>query len=54
MRNLNWGWISGMALGIGSSVGVATESWAVGTAVAIAITVFMVWRRRDQLAGGER
>ncbi len=54
MANLNWGWLSGTALGIGSAIGVATESWIVGIAVTIAIAAFMIWRRRDQFVGEER
>lgn len=41
---LNWGWISGMALGIGSAVGVAWESWSLFVVVTVIITIFMVWR----------
>ncbi|MEZ4657385.1 MAG: hypothetical protein R2911_07420 [Caldilineaceae bacterium] len=51
MKNLNWGWISGTALGIGSSVGVATASWSVGIIVTTVITIVMLWRRREQLGG---
>ena len=43
---LSWGWISGTALGIGSAVGVAWQSWALFFAITILITAFMVWRAR--------
>jgi hypothetical protein len=41
---LSWGWISGVALGLGSAVGVAWESWALFFAVTTVVTLFMVWR----------
>ena len=40
----SWGWISGVALGIGASVGVAFHSWILFFAISIIITSWMVWR----------
>ena len=41
---LNWGWISGMALGLGSAVGVAWSSWSLFGAVTVLVAALMVWR----------
>jgi len=46
LSELSWGWISGMALGIGSSLGVAWESWTLFIVVSVLITLFMVRRAR--------
>ncbi|MEZ4865598.1 MAG: hypothetical protein R3C14_30080 [Caldilineaceae bacterium] len=46
LSELSWGWISGVALGLGSSVGVAWESWGLFWGVTLAVTMFMVWRAR--------
>lgn len=43
LSELSWGLISGTALGIGASIGVAWRSWELFFAISIAITLFMVW-----------
>lgn len=44
LSDLSWGWISGTALGIGASLGVAWHSWALFTVVSLAIALVMIWR----------
>lgn len=44
LTNPNWGWTSGMALGLGAAAGAAWQSCSVFTVVAVIVTVFMVWR----------
>lgn len=46
LTELSWGWISGMALGIGASIGVAWRSWELFFVISILITLLMVWRTR--------
>lgn len=47
LTELSWGWISGVALGLGASAGVAWESWTLFFVVTIVVTLFMVWRARQ-------
>jgi hypothetical protein len=54
LTELNWGWISGMALGLGSAVGVAWESWDWFFAVTATVTAFMVWRAQHSSADHDK
>jgi hypothetical protein len=44
LADLNWGWISGMALGLGATVGVAWSSWSLFIVVTVMVAAWMIWR----------